>query len=141
MWKAESDAEGVEDGKAGNEKVGGEVAVITGGGSGLGRCLVEMLLAKGAKVAVLDIREPDVEMMERWAEETGRGEEWEVVDDGKDSKRLSSGKKQGGNGRRGLSWYVCDVGKAEKVESAVKKIVEEVSPCNNEAPNTVTERC
>ena len=126
-WKAGGSGEAVEDGNAGEEKTGGEVVVITGGGSGLGRCLVEMLLAKSAKVAVLDVKEPDVEMMERWAEDTGRGEEWEVVDGGKESKRPSSGKKQGANGRRGLSWYVCDVGKAEEVDNAVKKIVQEVS--------------
>lgn len=46
-----------------------EVAVITGGGSGLGRVLAQMLVRKGAKVAVLDVKEPDVEAleeMERW---------------------------------------------------------------------------
>ena len=46
-----------------------EVVVITGGGSGLGRVLTEMLLRKGVKVAVLDIKGPDgeaEESMERW---------------------------------------------------------------------------
>ncbi|KIX04182.1 uncharacterized protein Z518_07736 [Rhinocladiella mackenziei CBS 650.93] len=46
-----------------------EVVAITGGGSGLGRVLAEMLLRKGVKVAVLDVKEPDEEAqetMERW---------------------------------------------------------------------------
>ena len=54
-----------------------EVVVITGGGSGLGRVLAEMLLRKGVRVAVLDVREPDEEAretMERW------DLVWEVVD-------------------------------------------------------------
>ncbi|EXJ81568.1 hypothetical protein A1O1_07632 [Capronia coronata CBS 617.96] len=46
-----------------------EVAVITGGGSGLGRVLAQMFLRKGAKVAILDVKEPDAQVeeeMERW---------------------------------------------------------------------------
>ncbi|EXJ82469.1 hypothetical protein A1O3_06282 [Capronia epimyces CBS 606.96] len=46
-----------------------EVAIITGGGSGLGRVLAQLLLRKGAKVAVLDVKGPDPEAedeMERW---------------------------------------------------------------------------
>jgi hypothetical protein len=46
-----------------------EVAVVTGGGSGLGRVLAEMLVRKGCKVAVWDVRPPDeeaLEAMERW---------------------------------------------------------------------------
>ncbi|KIW93202.1 uncharacterized protein Z519_05807 [Cladophialophora bantiana CBS 173.52] len=55
----------------------GEVVVITGGAHGLGRVLAEMVLRKGAKVAVLDVLEPDEEAreeMERW------DLVWEVVD-------------------------------------------------------------
>ncbi|MFC5994348.1 3-(cis-5,6-dihydroxycyclohexa-1,3-dien-1-yl)propanoate dehydrogenase [Pseudonocardia hispaniensis] len=33
----------------------GEVALLTGGGSGLGRCIVDRFLAEGARVAVLEI--------------------------------------------------------------------------------------
>ena len=54
-----------------------EVIVITGGGTGLGRVLSQMFLRKGAKVAVLDVRQPDeeaTEEMERW------DLQWEVVD-------------------------------------------------------------
>ncbi|KAI1625422.1 7-alpha-hydroxysteroid dehydrogenase [Exophiala viscosa] len=54
-----------------------EVIVITGGGTGLGRVLSQMFLRKGAKVAVLDVREPDeeaTEEMERW------DLQWEVMD-------------------------------------------------------------
>jgi hypothetical protein len=46
-----------------------EVVVITGGAQGLGRTLAEMVLRKGGKVAVLDVREVDEgarEEMERW---------------------------------------------------------------------------
>ncbi|OAP54705.1 hypothetical protein AYL99_11153 [Fonsecaea erecta] len=46
-----------------------EVVVVTGGAHGLGRVLAEMLLRKGAKVAILDVREPDgdaYDEMERW---------------------------------------------------------------------------
>ncbi|KIW62517.1 hypothetical protein PV04_10684 [Phialophora macrospora] len=46
-----------------------EVVVITGGAQGLGRTLAEMVMRKGAKVAVLDVREVDEgarEEMERW---------------------------------------------------------------------------
>lgn len=54
-----------------------EVVVITGGASGLGRVMAEILLRKGVSVAVLDVREPDEEAretMERW------DLVWEVVD-------------------------------------------------------------
>lgn len=46
-----------------------EVVVITGGGSGLGRVLAEMVVRKGARVAILDVKGPDEEAqdaMERW---------------------------------------------------------------------------
>ncbi len=46
-----------------------EVAIVTGGGSGLGRVLAEMLLRKGCRVAIWDVRPPDeeaVEAMERY---------------------------------------------------------------------------
>lgn len=46
-----------------------EVVVITGGAQGLGRVLTEMIVRKGGRVAVLDVKEPDQsaeEEMERW---------------------------------------------------------------------------
>lgn len=46
-----------------------EVVVITGGASGLGRVVAEMILRKGGKVAILDVKVPDEEAedaMERW---------------------------------------------------------------------------
>ena len=36
-----------------------EVVVITGGGSGLGRLIAEVLGRRGVAVAVLDVREPE----------------------------------------------------------------------------------
>lgn len=73
-----------------------EVVVITGGGSGLGRVIAEMVLRKGGKVAVLDVREVDAE-----AEESM--ERWDLV------------------------WERVDVGNAEEVRGAVRRVVEEVS--------------
>jgi hypothetical protein len=46
-----------------------EVVVITGGASGLGRVLAEMIVRKGGKVAILDVKDRDEEAedaMERW---------------------------------------------------------------------------
>lgn len=61
-----------------------EVVVITGGASGLGRVLAEMIVRKGGKVAILDVKDPDQEAedaMERWDlvwEKCDVGEESEV---------------------------------------------------------------
>lgn len=54
-----------------------EVVVITGGGSGLGRVVAEMLARRGVKVAVLDVKEPDEE-----AKDAMESEDliWEVCD-------------------------------------------------------------
>ena len=75
-----------------------EVVVITGGGSGLGRVLMESLVMRGVKVAVLDTK----------------------IEDG-ESREL----KEGAPGS--LCWEVCDVGILEEVERAVGRVVKEVS--------------
>lgn len=75
-----------------------EVVVITGGGSGLGRVLMESLVMRGVKVAVLDVKGID-----REAEELRDGATGELV------------------------WEVCDAGRLEEVERAVRRVVKEVS--------------
>lgn len=79
-----------------------EVVIITGGGSGLGRVLAEMILRKGGRVAILDITESDPEAedaMERWdliwekCDVTSESEVKEAVDrivDAVSSSRLIS---------------------------------------------------
>lgn len=56
----------VTDGRAREVRWEREVVVITGGATGLGRCLAEMILLgkTGARVAVLDVREADEEARE-----------------------------------------------------------------------------
>lgn len=75
-----------------------EVVIVTGGGSGLGRALVEMLVRKGARVGVLDLNDFDQEMQE--VGESGPGD---------------------------LCWQVCDVGNLDQVQKAIKAIHSEVS--------------
>lgn len=75
-----------------------EVVVVTGGGSGLGRVVVESLVMRGVKVAVLDVQGMDAE-----AEELAEGATGE------------------------LCWVECDVARLEEVEAAVGRVVEEVS--------------
>ena len=75
-----------------------EVVIVTGGCNGLGRALVEMLVRKGARVGVLDLKESDQEMQEMG--ESGPGD---------------------------LCWQVCDVGKLDQVQNAVAAVHAEVS--------------
>ena len=53
----------------------GKVAVITGGASGLGRATAEMVIAKGGKVAVLDLNE---ELAQATAAELGEAKAYQV---------------------------------------------------------------
>lgn len=45
--------------------LGGKVALVTGGGSGIGRAVVEALVGEGAKVGVLDVSPEKVEELSR----------------------------------------------------------------------------
>ena len=53
----------------------GKVAVITGGASGLGRATAENFIAKGGKVAVLDLNK---DMAEQTAVELGEAKAYHV---------------------------------------------------------------
>ena len=53
----------------------GKVAVITGGASGLGRATAEKIIAKGGKVAVLDLNK---DLAEQTASELGEAKAYEV---------------------------------------------------------------
>ena len=53
----------------------GKVAVITGGASGLGKATAEMVIAKGGKVAVLDLNE---ELAQATAAELGEAKAYQV---------------------------------------------------------------
>jgi NAD(P)-dependent dehydrogenase (short-subunit alcohol dehydrogenase family) len=46
---------------------GGKLAIVTGGGSGIGRALVQSLAAQGCSVALCDIREAEQEETKRLA--------------------------------------------------------------------------
>lgn len=43
-----------------SERLTGKIAIITGGGSGLGFATAELFIAEGATVAVADLDAPDV---------------------------------------------------------------------------------
>ena len=53
----------------------GKVAVITGGASGLGRATAEKIIAKGGKVAVLDLNK---DLAEQAASDLGEARAYEV---------------------------------------------------------------
>ena len=53
----------------------GKVAAITGGASGLGRATAEMIIAKGGKVAIMDM---NTELAEQTAEELGEARAYTV---------------------------------------------------------------
>ncbi len=58
----------------------GSIAIVTGGANGIGRCLVEALLAKEATVWAWDLDEVALESMARDAKRYGRNLRTEVVD-------------------------------------------------------------
>ena len=74
--------------------------VITGGTSGLGKCLAEMFAMKGVGVAVLDVRVPGDGLEEGW---------------GRDNEALAR-----------VKFYRCDVGRLEEVQRAKERIEKDV---------------
>jgi hypothetical protein len=88
-----------------------EVVVVTGGASGLGRTLMEGLVMRGVKVAVLDVKGIDAE-----AEEL----------------------RDGATGE--LCWVECDVGDETAVRKAVEVVVDEVSCAFSRALSVAHER-
>lgn len=76
-----------------------EVVVITGGKSGLGGVLAEILAMRGVEVAVLDVAVTEKEEEER---EEGSGDE------------------------KGMRLYKCDVGDAQALERVWGRVVKEV---------------
>ena len=67
----------------------GKIAVITGGASGLGRATAEMVIAKGGKVAVLDLNE---ELAQATAAELGEAKAYQVnvTDDASVTKAIEA---------------------------------------------------
>ena len=65
----------------------GKIAVITGGASGLGKATAEMVIAKGGKVAVLDLNE---ELAQATAAELGEAKAYQVnvIDDASVTKAI-----------------------------------------------------
>ena len=73
----------------------GKVAVITGGASGLGKATAEMVIAKGGKVAVLDLNE---ELAQATAAELGEAKAYQVnvTDDASVTKAIEGVKSDFG---------------------------------------------
>ena len=73
----------------------GKIAVITGGASGLGKATAEMVIAKGGKVAVLDLNE---ELAEATAAELGEARAYQVnvTDDASVTKAIEGVKSDFG---------------------------------------------
>jgi NAD(P)-dependent dehydrogenase (short-subunit alcohol dehydrogenase family) len=78
-------------------RLDGKVAVVTGGGSGIGRAVAKRFARSGARVCILDI---DEEASEKLAEEIVR---------------------TGGNARA----YGCDVSELENVRAALRQVMRE----------------
>ena len=73
----------------------GKIAVITGGASGLGRATAEMMIARGGKVAVLDLNE---ELAQATAAELGEAKAYQVnvTDDASVTKAIEAVKSDFG---------------------------------------------
>ena len=73
----------------------GKIAVITGGASGLGKATAEMVIAKGGKVAVLDLNE---ELAQATAAELGEAKAYQVnvTDDASVAKAIEGVKSDFG---------------------------------------------
>ncbi|KAF2726026.1 NAD(P)-binding protein [Polychaeton citri CBS 116435] len=81
----------------------GEVVVVTGGGSGLGRVLVEAFRMRGVSVAILDVSVDG-------DEHNGRGLEGELAEN--------------------VKWYQCDVSDAAEVEKVKGEVERDFGKCS-----------
>lgn len=74
----------------------GQVAIVTGGGSGIGRCTAHELAALGAKVALI----------------------------GRDEKKLQQVKRELGEAHAESEYFICDIRQEDVVQDAVRRVLE-----------------
>lgn len=82
-----------------SKSIAGQVALVTGGGSGIGRLLSLRLAAQGARVVVWDLDLKAAEETVRMVSEEGGGEAWA---------------------------FTCDVSRPQDVYAAAEKVKQEV---------------
>ena len=76
----DSEHEGGEKEDEDGDEEQGEVIVITGGASGLGRCIAEILAMKRASVAIIDIRKVEgLEGVNSYVGDVGDGAQCDIV--------------------------------------------------------------
>lgn len=108
----------------------GKVAVVTGGGSGIGRAAAVLLARHGAKVCIMDLGEKRAAEAEREIRAAG-GEAFVVDVDVSDPKRVEDGIKQAVEKYGGLDFVFANAGINGKLAP-----IEDLTP--DEWDNTIT---